>query len=403
MNKASQIRIADFCFLAFFAILPFLDILASIVLGLMLVLGLVFKLQKSFFQRLIEQKGLVLLMLFFVIAVCSLSYTSDLGKSLERLSKMLAYILIPSAFLIVNPTAELIQKAMKVFIYSLIAFCSFSLLRLGYHLIVDYEISHWYNFVQDSMYHKRMPEDAMYLNTGLVLVLFGSFDRNFKLLVSFLFLTVIVLFGVRLGLFIYLLIVAIYFLKNVKELLSIKSLVIAVLAISASIMLIQQSRYVNDKFFDTLDKIGFNTSNQVSEVGENYHSINLRQKLWTSASELIIERPIFGYGVGDEKNELEKIYLREGYDIGRINAHNQFLSSLIQFGAVGLTLLVVVFFLLFRQSLREKSIQLFLVTLIMAISMITESYLELQQGVFYFCTFVTLFVLQKANTKPIEN
>lgn len=403
MKKVLRTRIPDYCFLSFFAVLPFLDIFAPIVLGLTLFIGLFLKSQSSFISIIKKNKGLLLLMLFFVLAVISLSYTSDFEKSMERLSKMAAYIVVPLAFVSINPSSELLRKAIRVFIYALIAFCSFSLLRLGYHLLVDYEISHWYNFVQDSMYHKYMPEDAMYLNTGLVFVLFGSFQKNFKLLVSFLFLTVIVLFGVRLGLFIFILIATIYFLQNFKELLKLKTLLIIVFGVIASVVLIQQSRYANDKFFDTLQKLGLNTGEQVSEVGENYHDISLREKLWSSALEVIAESPIYGHGVGDEKNELARVYSQKRYELGRYNAHNQYLSSMIQFGVLGLALLILLFGYLFRLSFQTKSIQIFLVALIMIISMITESYLELQQGVFYFCTFVTLFVFQKANNRPIEN
>lgn len=403
MEKASRTRIADYCFLSFFAVLPFLDIFAPIVLVLVLFTGLFFKSQSNFISIIKNNKGLFLLMSFFILGLISLSYTSDISKSLERLSKMMAYIVVPIAFVTINPSSELLRKAIRVFIYALIVFCCFSLLRLGYFLLVDYEISHWYNFVQDSMYHKYMPEDAMYLNTGLVFVLFGTFNKNFKLLVSFLFLTVIVLFGVRLGLFVFMLILFIYFLRNIKDLLNVKTLVIALLGVVASVVLIQQSRYANDKFFDTLQKLGFNTGEQVSEVGENYHDISLREKLWSSATEVISKNPILGHGVGDEKNELTKIYIEKGYDIGRFNAHNQYLSSMIQFGLIGLGLLFLLFGYLFRLSKQRKNIQLFLITIIMIISMITESYLELQQGVFYFCTFVTLFVFQKANNRPIEN
>lgn len=403
MNKALQTKIADYCFLSLFAVLPFVDILSPITLILTMVTGLMFKPQKNFLLRFKEKKGVFFLILFFVLSVCTLLYSSDISESLEKLSKISAFVLIPTAFVITNPSKELIRKAIRVFIYALIVFCIFSLLSLFYHLIVDYETSHWYNFVQDAMYHKYMPEDAMYLNTGLVFVLFGTFTKNFKLLVSFLFLVIIVLFGVRLGLFVYLLIAAIYFVLNFKELLSLKNLIIITLGIFASVMLVQQSRYANDKFFDTLEKIGFNTSDQVSEVGEEYHDISLRKKMWSSSAELIEKSPLIGYGTGVERNELEKVYVRRGYEIGRYNAHNQFLSILIQYGALGLFLFLLLFAYLFTFSIKEKKIKVFLVTVIMIISMITESYLEIQQGVFYFCTFVTLFVFQKANNKPIEN
>lgn len=403
MNKELQIKIADYCFLGFFGVLPFVDILSPIVLGLTIATALFFKPQSNFLDRLKNNKLLFFLIVFFVMGVCTLIYTVDIDKSLERISKNIAFVLIPVAFLLINPGSELLQKAKKVFVVALVVFCLFSLASLLYHLAVDYETSHWYNFVQDSMYHKYMPEDAMYLNTGLIFVLFDSFFKKYKTFISFLFLIVIVLFGVRLGLFVYLLTIALYFVINFKQLLTIKSAIIIVMCVLASVVLVQKSQYANDKFFDTLEKIGFDTSNQVSEIGEEYHDISLRKKMWSSAIILIKEKPLIGYGSGAERNQLVRIYEQRGYGIPRFNAHNQFLSILIQYGAVGLMFLVILFFSLFRWAIQKKELTFFLVTSIMIISMIPESYLEIQQGVFYFCTFITLFVYQKVNNNPIEN
>ncbi len=391
--QSFKVKIVDYSFLTFFAVLPFVDVLSPIILGMTLVLALLFRNKKNFLKNVIEIKGFHILFFYLLLAIVSLLYTDDFPESLKKISKLIAFVLIPLTFLLVNPSKELIEIAKKVFLYSLIAFCFFSLAKLGYNYIVNFEISHWYNFVQNSMYHKYMPEDAMYLNTGLVFLLFGNYSKNFKLSVAILFLTVIVLFAVRLGLFVYLLLIAVYFVSNIKTLLNFKSAIVLIGIVLFSVALINQSRYANDKFYDTLQKIGFNTGDQVSEIGAKYHKIGLREKIWSSSIYLIKERPILGYGAGVEKKPLGKINEQKEFNIPlTYNSHNQFLSVMVQYGIVGIMWLSVAFVLLFTIAARMKSMAWILILAVMLISMTTESYLELQQGVFYFCVFTSLLI-----------
>jgi len=388
MNKKELI--ADYSFLSMFAVLPFLDFLSPVALVITILTGLFFKNQKGFFSRLKTQKAIIILFLYFLMAILSLTYSTQFDETVTKLGRIIVFVLMPIAFFIVNPSLGLIKLAKKTFIISLMFFCLFSLGKLIYHYIVDYEISHWYNFVQASMYHKYIPEDAMFLNTGLVLVLFGSFKKYFKLFCAFLFLIVIVLFGVRLGLFIYLLIVAYYFILNWKVLFSIKSAMVGIFTVLLCFFLIENSRYVNDKFYDTLDKIGLGTKDRVSETGEKYHNIFLREKMWSASIELIQNRPILGYGAGAEREELANIYKTRGYSIPRYNAHNQFLSSTVQLGFLGFFAILGVFGILLYNGVKQNNRVMNLIILVMAGSMITESYLEIQQGLFYYCIFVCL-------------
>ena len=243
-----------------------------------------------------------------------------------------------------------------------------------------------------------MPEDAMYLNTALIIVLFGDFHKNIKLIVSILFLSVIVLFGVRLGLFIYGLIIAVYFIVNIKRLLNLRSRGVLVLGIILSFTLINQSRYVNDKFYDTLEKIGIYEGDKVSDIGEEYHKINLRQQLYVSAIDLIKEKPIIGHGAGVERKELNKVFIQRNFDLPNYNAHSQVLSTWIQYGIIGVLILFTIFIGLGIKNAKQKNLVNLLILAVMAISMTVESYLEIQQGVFYFCIFISLLALDKKET-----
>jgi hypothetical protein len=49
-----------------------------------------------------------------------------------------------------------------------------------------------------------------------------------------------------------------------------------------SVVLIISSRYLNDKFLDSLTKIGLKTKDQVSKIDGNYYSVKIRHPLCLS-------------------------------------------------------------------------------------------------------------------------
>jgi len=383
--------ILKYSFLAIFLVLPFVDILAPSSLGLCLILALLFGSKNNLYSKLKDNPPLVFLAAYFLLAIISLSYSIDIDKTTGKIGKHIAFLLIPIVFILVHPSQALLQTVKRVFIIACVIFCVFSLLKLGYNYAVRPHQSHWYNFVQTAMYHKYMPEDAMYLNTAFIFLLFGKFKRHIKLFISFLFVCVIILFGVRLGLFLYFLVLGIYILKNISFFLNFKALFIAVIGILMMIFLIRSNSYVNDKIYDTLSKVGFNTQKKVSEIGEKYHDISLRNKIWNTAIDVIKERPLLGYGGGAEKTILNKVYKHKGYDtILGFHAHNQVLSSTIQYGVLGFFILFFIYFFMSKKIIKQRHLEHGILLLVMLASMSTESYLELQQGIFYFGVFVGL-------------
>lgn len=403
--KPSKIKnnLIGWAFLNIFFVLPFLGLLLPISLALLITFFVFFK-KKCYQIFHVKNIGFLAITSIFLIAAISILYSSAPSESIKKTTKLIAFLLIPLAFLCVNPNTILIEKAKKIFVYGCILLCITSLSLLLYHYIVSYETSHWYNFVQTSMGREYMPEDAMFLNTALIFLLFGKFSNTIKFISAILFLAVIILFGVRLGLLLNLLILFLYILLNFKMLFTIKKIALLLLSISFLFFLTHQNSYTQDKLYDSLEKIGINTKDKVSEIGKEYHNISLRTKMWQSSIFLIKEKPIFGHGAGVEKKELSKVYEGKGYNMPAYNAHNQFLSTTIQFGFLGLFILLFIFILLFRQAILNKDLPNLLLILIMLLSMQTESYLEIQQGYFYFCIFASLLIIENNNKKiVIEN
>jgi O-antigen ligase len=117
---------------------------------------------------------------------------------------------------------------------------------------------------------------------------------------------------------------------------------------------------------------------------------NHRFYLWDHAFEVIAEKPLTGVGTGDANDYLREAYQKsdaqfwdgEGLyylrDVG-YNYHNQFLQSWAQNGLPALLALLAMFVML----LRKRDTAARLLALVLFFSMLTESLLERQAGLFF--------------------
>jgi O-antigen ligase len=126
--------------------------------------------------------------------------------------------------------------------------------------------------------------------------------------------------------------------------------------------------------------------------GDTHKQTNTRVYLWKYATGLIAEKPVFGYGVGDAKAELNRAL--KGCDIKfwngernvpisekNHNFHNQYLQTWAEVGVLGFLLLI---FLMIRPFSLKDQHPLFLIFLgLTLIGFITESMLERQAGVVF--------------------
>jgi O-antigen ligase len=336
-----------------------------------------------------------------LLSLLSLIYVEDFNEGIKKTTKNLALILVPACFFFGQFSSRQIEKAKKIFLYSWVLFSFVSLVVLAYNWFELSDERHFYNFIQTSMYHNYMPQDAMYINTALVFLLFGKYKSVFKILISLLFLSVLILFSVRLGLLTYSFIFLIYISINFKKLANAKNIIILSVFLFSSFLLVNSNPYTKDKLFDSLSKLGIsNTESEVSEIGEAYHNISFRSKMWKTSLDVIEEKPVLGYGVGMEKNILLKKNDQKGYDFPRYHSHNQFLSVTIQYGVFGLLIFILVLTIIMRSALGD--IQLILVSLILIPSMITDSYFDVQQGIFYFSFFASLILSSKERNQKLN-
>ena len=129
-------------------------------------------------------------------------------------------------------------------------------------------------------------------------------------------------------------------------------------------------------------------------VGEGDHrQTNPRVYLWDYASDLIAQKPLIGYGIGDATKELnlalkdcDALFWNGEKNVPihakKLNYHNQFLQTWAEVGILGFLLLA---FLMIRPFFLKNQHPLFLIFVALTlIGFLTESMLERQAGVVLF-------------------
>jgi O-antigen ligase len=124
------------------------------------------------------------------------------------------------------------------------------------------------------------------------------------------------------------------------------------------------------------------------------HGADSRMSRWLVSSELIRERPLFGYGTGAGRELLSKAYkghnmhasIRQGYD-----SHNQYLGYAINYGLVGFAFLFVFFVINFVAAFRKRDLARFLFFFLIGSLCLTENYLIRNMGINFVALFGSLY------------
>ncbi len=346
--------------------------------------------------------NIYLIILFFVWSAIGVFYSNSLPEATERLVRQAPLLMFPIAALCLPLEKKKVQTLKKVFVFACIVFCMVSVGTLIFNVISKYSVSHHYNFVQSSMYHFHFPYDTLYLNLACIFVLFGNFNELTKKITSFIFFSVIFLFGVRTGIATFLLITLLYLGINYKTTFKLKNLIIFGMGILLSLFILNKSSYLKDKYYGVLEKLEIVKSEEISEVGKEYHKLSLRQKLWSASWDVVQEKPLFGYGVFGEVEPLKEAFKRNGISKKNndMNSHNQYLTTFLQHGAIGVVLLLFILLRSLLLSLKEKKYENFLLVLVISLAFVTESMLLRQKGIVIFALVFSVFLGKLSDKEP---
>lgn len=391
----SKDRFVEYTFLLLLFVMPFFGFLAPIALGLFVLCAIGVDNWKEFYPKLRDNLGLILFIIFYLLVLVGLFYSHELGIKYSRIGSQLPFLMVPLALIKSGIGSNTIIKAKRVFVGAVSIFCLIAFVSLIYNGLVNFEHRLNYNFIQRSMYHFHYPYDVLYLNIAYVFLLTEHTLKRYREWVISIFFIFLFLSGVRIGIFTFLLISLIFVIKNYKKLLNTRFLLKTSVLVALALLALNTSKYAKDKLMDTLSTIGFKTEKYVSDVGKDYHKISLRTKLWISSYDLIKSRPILGFGPNGSQQLLEEKYKELEYNgLEGLNSHNQFLTTTLNHGLLGLLVLTSIFITAICRAVKQKNIQFVLCIIVFLLAFATESILVRQKGVFLFVIIVGLLLLE---------
>lgn len=358
---------------------------------------------KSFWVKLGYSTAFVL-----ILIVWGMLSSTHLEDSWHFIEKWISFILIPFGMLCLSKSELLTLKrhfVKGIFFGSVLSI----IILLGINISVYYstrtgigQLPGILNYYNTSNYFTE-PLDihptylGIYYLTALLFVrevIDRIYIRLFAyplLLISFLFLNSRILFVILLAIALYyggkVLVQMIRDRKYVRTSLAVAlSVIVAIWAVRTI-----STSYIGFKFRNIIE---FELSTQSEVQMNSSNKGNPRMARWISALNLIKEKPILGYGIADEYQNLQEQFKKDGLEIAsesRYNSHNQFLGFTIRFGIIGLLFLLGYFVANLLLFARFGDAEFLMVLLAVIAICCFENFLDRNYGITYFAVIMTLF------------
>jgi len=339
----------------------------------------------------------------YLLIVISLSYTNNLAFGLKKLETSFSLFILPLIFFIILPKnifkERLMLQFMKLFITSSIIF---SVIIITY-ILFDNSIEYIEGFYTNN-YRKvaegipLIGQHSIYASIFLAIaIIFSShlldrksalITKKFKLFLALSTLvntTLIIMLSSK-GVIISLIIILpiIFFKKLFKTNNKIRALTSLCIITLVVLSLFVYNRRMNEMIrFETYGVVDTNYSN------------SYRVNIYKCVLQVVKERWLFGYGVGDAQNALDNCYKNENELLLKktYNSHNQFLDIWIKTGIFGLLVFITFLYLNFQGAIKTNKFILLSILLLYTLNFLTENILVRQSGVILFSFLINFFAV----------
>jgi O-antigen ligase len=352
-----------------------------------------------------NRSTILLYISIFVMALISFAYSTNTHEAKLVLERQLSLLFIPLVFFSCFRITEIsFRLIIRVYFISIVAVSAYLLkCSTEHYLFSKVPFHEW--FVRDNLYHAfAMPikMHATYLSLYVAIGIFIGFNELFsknKWSIKILFFIAVILLVITLTLLssravissVALIIFLIYpfFIWELKQKFI---LVIAGGAVFFTIFFVmRESSFIRNRFSEKInDEFKMTSFLQADSTYNPIYGGETRADRWYCAVELIKERPLLGYGTGNEKSELMRKYKKYNLQNAIVNhydAHNQYLAFAIKSGIMGLLIFIVMIVYMIYVAIKRKSFLYLSFVLLLAIACITEDVLESNKGIFFFAFF----------------
>jgi O-antigen ligase len=174
-----------------------------------------------------------------------------------------------------------------------------------------------------------------------------------------------------------------------------RTLLITVPVLLLLLVVILATPVLRERFYDDL-------RSDLSSTSLPYTTADPRGERWKLALALIQRSPLIGYGSGDEVDRLQDTYfnhkLYHSY-LFKLNAHNQYFSFLLRSGIAGLLVWLATLFVFIRLAYKTKDLLFFSFILLLSIVGLSENFLDVNKGIFFYAFFAGLFTVAAMKRK----
>ncbi|WP_289043715.1 O-antigen ligase family protein [uncultured Olleya sp.] len=375
------------------------------VLFIVLILASIFSLIKG--KKIKFHKLVLINSILFLIYLLALSYSSDILVAAKRFETASSIMIAPVvfSFFYYNQKVVFSEKNkllfFKVLHWSNIAFMFVIItfyLKIRY---VDQQVEYGYFL---SHLERRLPflnDHPIYISiifsisvifsTCYILTRKQSVKFNYIYGVSAFLMFLLILFlsrkGVILALIISLTLIFVFYKKNNLKIIILASIAFFFLVTSLLFFIPQTNKRISEMF----DKATYVNKNETNSTSN-------RLQIYKCAIDLIKEKPIFGYGIEDDRKALYQCFKERLYYLYefRFNTHNQYLSIVMKVGLFGL--LAFLFFLGYNLKMATITNDWLFVGIIVFFSIIMffENILERQNGVMLFSFLINYLAFKNS-------
>lgn len=363
--------------------------------------------QKKCVKRIFQFGPSVWFLLYYLLLVIGLIWTTDIPFGLSKLENKLTFLLFPILYQICKFNFNLKQVTNVIFLSILVSLISSNIsafLAIDMQKALEWNLFEKLSNSKSFSWNMHRSYFSTYCNVLVILMferlisvekitnkylpIFGIFIGSLGVIQSLSKINILLLF-LSFGVFL-----VVFVTKKIDWR---KLLVFSGILVIGSIFVIN-NKAIQYRF----NEIKESTSSIKYENNSTLQSSAIRLIMWNTSWEVWKESFLFGTGTGDYNTELtERNFKKGNYGVAKeqLNSHNQFLNTGVQLGITGVILLLMIFLSTIRNCYDTP--WKIMVLVVFLVNFLVESFLETQAGIVLFC--ILLLVLLSPNFKNDTN
>lgn len=401
--KAFNLKKNAFYILVLISMFPLLPKAAESILMILffLVSLIVFFKNKNYCNKVTLIQVLTLSSLFIIYLISSL-YSKNLLEAFNFILRVAPIFLFALTLGFLNPILTKKKKKFLLNIYVFSVFLALLIVHIYLSFNVSREITSW-EYRNAFEEYTKVHGTYFSLWTGFaVLIMLNKicnlkFNKiNFRIILPYALVLFYCIYwqfiiAARLPLFVTLLLSFALILKQFQKR-------IAILIFFTAITLALVIGVVN--LNSIKNKIDFKIPQGKYELKHDVMtSEDIRTGIYFCSYKIIKQSILYGIGIGDVNDKLDKCYESEidsdVYQIFHYNSHNQYVQVILASGLLGLLFFLYNLFILLKLSIKKNDNLFFALNMFLIICFFTENILSRHDGVIFYSFFTTIFYFNK--------